>query len=98
MAKPILASSRPAAPTARMSGTRATHLHKRHGCATPRRRQGLTTLNDELRRLQRTMAILIACQAAAEEGAKFDMADALTVIVALIAESLAGLDGLEVAS
>lgn len=52
-------------------------------------------INDEIRRLQRTLAVLICLQAAAEEGTEADLADALTVVVALVSESLAGLDRLE---
>lgn len=52
-------------------------------------------INAELRRLQKTMAVLICLQAAAEEGTEADMADALAVVVALVRESLASLDRLE---
>ena len=51
---------------------------------------------NELRRLQKTHALLIAVQFAANHDAEFDVSDALAVIVALIDESLAGLDRLEV--
>lgn len=60
-----------------------------------RTRKPPPTINDELRRLQRTMAVLVCLQAAAEEGTEADMGDALAVVVALVAESLAGLDRLE---
>lgn len=60
-----------------------------------RTRKPPPTINDELRRLQRTMAVLVCLQAAAEEGTEADMGDALAVVVALVAESLRGLDQLE---
>lgn len=56
-----------------------------------------TTINDETRRLQKVLAVLIALQAAAEEGADFDVGDALAVVIPLLNESLAGLDRLELA-
>lgn len=46
----------------------------------------------------RAMAIVIACQTAAEEGADFDVPDVLAVVAALLGESLRGLDRLEAAS
>jgi hypothetical protein len=52
-------------------------------------------INDELRRLQKTMAVLICLQAAAAEDTEADMGDALLVVIGLVAESLAGLDKLE---
>lgn len=61
-----------------------------------RHKQLKTALNDELRRLQKIMAVLIACQVAAEEGAEFDVADVIAVAIALLRESLAGVDCLEV--
>lgn len=60
-----------------------------------RRTRQPPTVNDELRRLQRTMAVLVCMQAAAAEGTEADLGDALAVVVALVAESLAGLDRLE---
>jgi len=59
------------------------------------RRKPGTTLNDEIRRLQRTMAVLVCLQAAAEEDTDADMGDALAVLVELLDESLTGLDRLE---
>jgi hypothetical protein len=56
-----------------------------------------TTINAEMRRLQKVLAVLIAVQAAAEDGADFDMGDALAVVIPLVNESLAGLDRLETA-
>lgn len=53
-------------------------------------------LNGEIRRLQKILAVLIALQAAATEGAEFDVGDALAVVVALVGESLRGLDCIEV--
>lgn len=43
-----------------------------------------------LRRLQKTMALLVCMQAAAEEGADTDLGDALAIVVALVGESLRG--------
>ena len=59
-----------------------------------RRKPG--AINDETRRLQKVLAVLIALQAAADEGTDFDVGDALAVVIPLVAESLAGLDRLEV--
>jgi hypothetical protein len=53
---------------------------------------------DEIRRLQKTQAVLIAVQFAANHEAEFDVSDALAVIVTLVDNSLAGLDRLEAAS
>ena len=55
------------------------------------------TLNDEIRRLQQTYALLIAIQHAANYDVDFSVSDALIVILALVNESLAGLDRLEAA-
>lgn len=51
---------------------------------------------DEIRRLQKTQALLICVQYAADEDVDFDVADALAVIVELIDESITGLDRLAV--
>lgn len=59
------------------------------------RRRKPPILNDEIRRLQQTMAVLIACQAAAAEGAEFDIADALMVVCGRVEASLRGLDQIE---
>lgn len=53
------------------------------------------SINDEIRRLQKTQALLICIKCAADEGVEFDVADALAIIVAMIEESLAALDRLE---
>ena len=53
------------------------------------------SINDEIRRLQKTQALLICVQYAANDEVDFDVADALAVIVKLIDKSLAGLDRLE---
>lgn len=58
-------------------------------------RRKTATLNDEMRRLQKALAVLIAIQAAADDGT-FDVADALAVVIPLVSESIAGLDRLEV--
>jgi hypothetical protein len=55
-------------------------------------------INTEIRRLQRTLAVLVCIQAAAAEGTDADLGDALTVVVALVSESLAALDRLEALS
>jgi hypothetical protein len=55
------------------------------------------TINDEIRRLQKTQALLICVQYAADDEVDFDVADALAVIVTLIDESIDGLDHLEMA-
>lgn len=51
-------------------------------------------LNDEIRRLQKTQALLICVQYAADDEVDFDVADALAVIVTLIDDSIDGLDRL----
>jgi hypothetical protein len=61
-----------------------------------RRKVKPATLNDETRRLQKAQALLIAIQHAARQDIDFDAADALSVIVALVEETLAGLDRVEV--
>lgn len=53
-------------------------------------------LNDCIRRLQKTYAVLVAVQFAANHEAEFDVSDALAVIVALVDETLDDLDLLEV--
>ena len=55
------------------------------------------TINDEMRQLQKVLSVLIACHVAIEEGAKFDVGGVLAVVIALLRESLAGLDQLEAA-
>lgn len=56
------------------------------------------TISAEIGRLHKTHAVLIAIQFAANHEAEFDVSDALAVVVALIGDSLAGLDCLEAAS
>ena len=51
-------------------------------------------LNDEIRRLQKTQALLICIQYAANDEVEFDVADALAVIVTLVDESIVNLDQL----
>ena len=53
------------------------------------------TMLDEIRRLQKARALLIAVHFAANHEAEFDVSDALAIILVLLAESLAGLDRLE---
>ena len=60
------------------------------------RKKQPTTLHEQIRRLQKIKALLICVQHSADEGVEFDVADALAVIVALIDDSLAGVDRLEV--
>lgn len=55
-------------------------------------------LGDEIRRLQKIQALLIAVQYAANDEVEFDTSDALAVIVALVDESLSGFDHLELAT
>lgn len=55
-------------------------------------------LNDEIRRLQKTQALLICIQYAADDEVDFDVGDALAVVVKLIDESIDGLDRLELVS
>jgi hypothetical protein len=52
-------------------------------------------LNNCMRHLQKTRAVLVAVQFAANHDADFDVSDALAVVVALLDESLADLDRLE---
>jgi hypothetical protein len=47
---------------------------------------------DEIRRAQKIQALLIAVHYAANEEVEFDVSDALVVILALVDESLRGLD------
>jgi hypothetical protein len=61
----------------------------------PAKRASAPDINVVIRQVQRMQAVLICLQVAAEEGAEADMADALAVIVVLVAESLASLDMLE---
>jgi hypothetical protein len=56
------------------------------------------SIADQIRRLQKTQALLIAVQFAANHEAEFDVSDALAVVVTLINDSLAGLDRLEASS
>lgn len=50
---------------------------------------------DDLERKQKTQAVLIAVQFAANHKVEFDVSDALAVVLVLMTESLAGLDRLE---
>ena len=59
------------------------------------RKYSVLTINAEIRRLQRTMALLVCIQTAAAEDTEADLGDALAVIVALVEDSLQGLDRLE---
>lgn len=58
----------------------------------------MSTINDEIRQLQKTQALLICIQYAADDEVDFDVADALAVVVTLIDKSIDGLDRLAVAS
>jgi hypothetical protein len=53
------------------------------------------SINDEIRRLQKTHALLICIQCAADDEVDFNIADALAVVVKLIDKSIAGLDRLQ---
>jgi len=55
-------------------------------------------ISAEIRRLQKTQALLIAVHFAADHDAEFDVSDALAVIIVLVTESLASLDQLEPSS
>ena len=56
-------------------------------------------IGDEIRRLQKTHALLIAVQFAANHDAEdLDVSDAIAAIIVLVEESLAGLDRLETAA
>lgn len=50
----------------------------------------------EVRKLQRIQAVLICMQYATNEGAEFDVADALLVVIELLDEALASVDAVEV--
>lgn len=65
--------------------------------ALPARRRVHAALNAETRRLQQVLAIVIACRAAADQGAHFDVPDALAVVIGLLRESLRSLDRLQLA-
>ena len=54
-------------------------------------------LNGCIRHLQKTRALLVAVQFAANHEAEFDVSDALAVIVALVDAALNDLDRLEAA-
>lgn len=54
-------------------------------------------LLDEIRRLQKTHALLIAVQFAANHGAEFDFSDAVAAVTLLIEQTLDGLNLLEAA-
>jgi len=60
-----------------------------------KRRKPRPDIADEIRRLQKTQALLIAVHHAANEEVEFDVSDAIAVIVALVEDSLRGLDQLE---
>lgn len=64
---------------------------------TARKRLRLA-ISGEIRHLQKTHAVLIAIQFAANHEAEFDVSDALAIVVALLSESLTSLDRLEAAS
>jgi len=53
---------------------------------------------DEIRGLQKTQALLIAVQFAANHDAEFDVPDALAGIILLVQQLLANLDQLELAA
>jgi hypothetical protein len=55
-------------------------------------------INFEIRRLQKTQALLIAIQHCANYDVEFEISDALAVVVAMVEETLAGLDRLEAAA
>lgn len=55
-------------------------------------------LAHEIRRLQKTQALLIAVHNASNYDVEFEVSDALAVIVTLVEEVLQGLDQVEVAT
>ncbi|GFE80242.1 hypothetical protein GCM10011487_22420 [Steroidobacter agaridevorans] len=65
--------------------TRAVVRHERGRVA----QQGIS---GEIRRLQKTHALLIAIQFASNHDAEFDVSDALAAIIGAIEESLRALD------
>lgn len=70
----------------------------RRAKAKPNDRASTRDISDEIRRLQKTYALLIAVQDASNHNVEFDVSDALAVIVALVEDSLQGLDRLEASS
>lgn len=62
-----------------------------------KRRTHKAEFADEIRRLQKTQALLIAVHNASNYDVEFEVSDALAVIVALVEEVLQGLDRVEVA-
>jgi hypothetical protein len=54
------------------------------------------TPHAEIRKLQRIQAVLICMQHAANQGAEFDVADALLVVIELMDDALASVDALDV--
>ncbi len=60
-----------------------------------KRRTSKSDMAHEIRRLQKTQALLIAIQHAANYDVEFEISDALAVIIALVEEVLQGFDQLE---
>lgn len=64
-----------------------------------RRNRPQPDIGDEIRRLQKTQALLIAVQFAANhEADDLDVSDAIAAIIVLVEQSLAGLDEFEAAA
>lgn len=72
-----------------LSKPAATHNGRQPKSA---RKQLKAAISVEIGRLHKTHALLTAVQFAANHEAEFDVSDALAVVVALIAESIARLD------
>jgi hypothetical protein len=65
--------------------------------ALERREEVKDAFSDEVRRLQKAQALLIATQFAANHDVEFDASDAMAVIVVIVDEVIDGLDKVEVA-
>ncbi len=83
-----------------MSASKVT-MRPRHvllGSKLVKRREELKeAFTDEVRRLQKAQALLIATQFAANHEVKFDASDAMAAILTMVEQTLVGLDQLEVA-
>lgn len=62
-----------------------------------RREELKEAFTDEVRRLQKAQALLIAPQFAANHEVEFDAFDAVAAILSMVEQTLVGLDQLEVA-
>lgn len=62
-----------------------------------RRKELKEAFTDEVRRLQKAQALLIATQFAAIHEVEFDASDAMAAILTMVEQALLGLDRLEIA-